>query len=207
MWRHQRQTTTAWKGNSQRRWRCFTLPKRRCSPCVTTLINRERRCAVWRAMHGTSDVSWTSEAKLRKSADSRQAIETQFAERLRLSSAALKSSRAQVEASQLKCLQATSLSTALQERVDELEDQITTLKSSRNHPPTTVINAYPSLRTADEASRLPHTQGQASSLIAIGEFHLQSFILLSLTSPRINRQHFRSQASGCANENLRALRI
>jgi hypothetical protein len=118
------------------------------------------------------------QAKLRKSADSRRAMEAQFAERLRLSSAALKSSRAQVEASQLKCSHATSLSTALQERVDELEDQITTLKSSRNHPSTTVINANPSLRAADEASRLPHTHGQADSSTAIGDFHLQFFILL-----------------------------
>ena len=118
------------------------------------------------------------EAKLRKSADSRRATETQFDERLRLSSAELESSRAQVEASQLKCSQATSLSTALQERIDELEDQITTLKSSRNHPSTAVINANPSLRAANEASRLPHTHGQADFSTAIGDFHLQLFILL-----------------------------
>jgi chromosome segregation ATPase len=113
------------------------------------------------------------QTKLRESTDERRAMETQFDERLRLSSAELESLRAQVEASQLKYSQATSLSTALQNRVDELEDQITTLKGSRNRHSTTAINANPSLRIAEEASRLPHTHGQADSSTAIGDFHLQ----------------------------------
>ena len=55
------------------------------------------------------------QVKLRQSEDERRAMETQYVERLRLLSAELESSKAQVEASQSKCSQVTSPAAALQE--------------------------------------------------------------------------------------------
>ena len=112
------------------------------------------------------------QAKRRESEDKRRAMEISSAERLRLLSAELESSKNQVEASQLG---ATSLSTALQERIDELEAQVTTLKSTQNYPPTTAtaINATSSLCAPKEAPRHSHTQGQVNLWTPIGAFHLQ----------------------------------
>ena len=110
--------------------------------------------------------------KVRKSADSRRALEIQFAERLRLSSAELELSRSQVEALELECSRATSLSTALQDRIYELEAQVTARRSTRNCHSTTAVNASSAI-DAPEASRYPHAHGQADPSIAIGDFHLQ----------------------------------
>lgn len=117
------------------------------------------------------------QAKLRESEDERQAIEICFAERLRLSSAELESSRAQVEALKLECSRATSLSTALREHVHELEAQVTARRSTRNCPSTTVINADSSFDAPQEASRRPHAHGQAHPSTPIGDFHLVFYIL------------------------------
>jgi len=112
------------------------------------------------------------QARLRESEDERRAMEIQFAERLRLLSAELESSKAQVEASRLECSQATSLSTTLQERIDELEVQITTLKNTRNYPSTTNIDANSSLRAPEESSRRPHTHCEADLSTPSSAFHL-----------------------------------
>jgi len=91
------------------------------------------------------------QATLRESEDERRAMEIQFAERLRLLSAELESSRAQVKASP----QATSTSVTLQERINELGAQVTTPRSTRRDPAATVINANCLLRSAPSSTHLP----------------------------------------------------
>ena len=113
------------------------------------------------------------QAKLRESEDKRQAMEICFAERLRLSSAELESSRAQVEALKLGSSRATSLSTALQEHVYELEAQVTARRSMRSCSSVTIINANSSFDAPQEASRRPHAHGQADPSTARGVFRLQ----------------------------------
>jgi chromosome segregation ATPase len=113
-----------------------------------------------------------SQAKLRESEDERRTMEIGFTEHLRHSSAELESSRAQVEALKLDCSRATSLSTALQDRIYELEAQATARRSTRNCHSTTAINANSS-SDAPEASGHPHAHGQADPSTAIGNFHLQ----------------------------------
>ena len=113
------------------------------------------------------------QAKLREAEDERRAMKNKFAERLCLLSAELDSTRAQVGASQLECSEATSISTALQERINDLEFQVSTLKRTRNYPPTTTPNANSSPRASEEASRRPHTHGQADPSTPSSAFHLQ----------------------------------
>jgi hypothetical protein len=85
------------------------------------------------------------QVRLRESEDERRAMEIQFAERLRLLSAELESSKAQVEAPQSKCSQATSPATALQEHTQGQVDPPTPIPTpvhlliSTHHEPESDI--------------------------------------------------------------------
>ena len=80
------------------------------------------------------------QVRLRESEDERRAMEIQFAERLRLLSAELESSKTQVEVPQSKCSQATSPATVLQEHTQGQVD-----------PPTPIpIPVHPQISTHHE---------------------------------------------------------
>ncbi|KAI9510003.1 hypothetical protein F5148DRAFT_1366837, partial [Russula earlei] len=93
--------------------------------------------------------------KLRDAQDARRALVMNLdeaVELLRLRSAMLESSLSEAEASQFACSQITLLSTALQERVNELEDEVKKLKSRPKHSTTpTVHRDSTSSCTADSA--------------------------------------------------------
>ena len=99
------------------------------------------------------------QAKLREAEGERQTSEIKYVqavEYLRLRSAELESSRAEVESLKFKCSQATSLSATLQNRIYGLEAQVTTLQSTQRDSPATV--AYispPSFSPMDIGMRLP----------------------------------------------------
>jgi chromosome segregation ATPase len=87
-----------------------------------------------------------AESKLQDMKDERRSGEIKFVqvvERLRLRSSELELSRAETEESRFKCSQATVLSATLQERINELETEVTTLKSTQNHSTTSTALVVP----------------------------------------------------------------
>jgi len=101
----------------------------------------QSREQVQKAATHAMDLETDYRVKLREAEDARQASETKFVQvvdQLRLQTVELKSSRAEVEASDFKRSQITFLSAALQERIYELEAEVKTLKRTHNFSARTV---------------------------------------------------------------------
>jgi chromosome segregation ATPase len=101
----------------------------------------QSRKMIWDMENRTNDVINSYRTKLSKTEDAGRALEDKFAEtveNLRLRSAELEASMFEVEASQFKCSQFMFLSAALQERVDELDGEVKSLKGAWDYPAPTV---------------------------------------------------------------------
>jgi hypothetical protein len=102
---------------------------------------------VQRVRNHSRDLETECYAKLSEAEETRRVSESKFVqvvEQLRIRSAELESSRAEVEASRFKCSQITFLSAAQQERISELEAKVKTLRSTQNHSATTVARTVTS---------------------------------------------------------------